>query len=275
MNERIDLLLRQAARQVPMHEARALLCHALRVDLTWLVMNAAQMIDPAAFQALLARRVAHEPLQLILGWAGFWDFELEVSAATLIPRADSETLVEAALAARDQPTGRVLDLGTGTGCLLLAFLRARPGWFGVGVDLSPAAAQLAARNAARAGVAARASFLAGDWAAALRGGFDLVFSNPPYIPLRDIAGLAPEVRDWEPARALAGGVDGLDAYRILCADLPRLLVAGGVAVLELGVGQADDVALLARAAGLSILATRCDLGGIARALVAQKPCTGL
>ncbi len=267
---RIDALLRQAAHLVPVHEARALLCHVLGVDLAYLIGHAAEQIDPARFDALLARRAAHEPLQLILGSAGFWDFEVDVSTATLIPRADSETLVDAALAARDQSTGRVLDLGTGTGCLLLAFLRERLGWFGVGVDLSPAAAQLAARNAIRAGVADRTSFLAGDWAGALLGGFDLVFSNPPYIPLSDIAGLQPEVRDWEPARALAGGADGLDAYRAICADLPRLLAPQGVAVLELGVGQADAVASLARGAGLHVIEARRDLGGVERALVVSQ-----
>jgi len=179
-------------------------------------------------------------------------------------------LVEAALASCDQAAGSVLDLGTGTGCLLLAFLRERPGWFGAGVDLSPDAAALAARNARRAGVADRALFAAGSWADALVGGFDLVLSNPPYIRRAEIGGLAPEVRDWEPTRALDGGDDGLDAYRAIIADLPRLLKPGGVAVLELGIGQAADVMGLAAAAGFDGIRTKRDLGGIERAIIASK-----
>jgi release factor glutamine methyltransferase len=264
---RIDALLRDAAQFVPMHEARALLAHVVNADLTWLVAHAADDIDASEFQTLLARRIAHEPLQFIIGTTGFWDFTLEVSADTLIPRPDSETLVEAALQACSQNTGRVLDLGTGTGCLLLAFLRMRPGWLGVGVDLAPAAAALAARNANGAGVADRAAFLAGNWAESLTGNFDLVLSNPPYIQRADLESLESEVRDWEPNRALDGGADGLDAYRSIIADLPRLLAPQGVAVLELGIGQAAEVVLLAGGAGLAVIEARRDLGGIERALV--------
>jgi release factor glutamine methyltransferase len=165
----------------------------------------------------------------------------------------------------------VLDLGTGTGCLLLAFLRERPGWFGIGVDLSPAAAALAARNARKAGVADRAGFFAGSWGEAVARGFDLVLSNPPYIPRADIAGLAPEVRDWEPARALDGGADGFDAYRLMLADLPRLLAPHGVGVLELGLGQASYVTEIAAGAGLGVVEARRDLAGIERALVVRLP----
>ena len=164
----------------------------------------------------------------------------------------------------------MLDLGTGTGCLLLAFLQEKPAWSGVGIDLSPAAAALAGRNATSAGLLGRASFLAGNWAAPIAGGFDLVLSNPPYIPRGDIAGLAPEVRDWEPAHALDGGDDGLDCYRGILAELPRLLFADGVAVLELGIDQAPPVAAIAHAAGLRIEGTRRDLGGIERSLVLRN-----
>jgi release factor glutamine methyltransferase len=161
----------------------------------------------------------------------------------------------------------VLDLGTGTGCLLLAVLAERPQAFGVGVDLVPGAAALAAGNAARNGLADRAAFLAGDWAASLSGRFDLVLSNPPYIESAAIAGLMPEVARHEPRSALDGGADGLAAYRHLAAILPGLLAPGGAAVLELGAGQRRAVEALARGAGLVPSACRMDLGGVERALV--------
>jgi SAM-dependent methyltransferase len=178
-------------------------------------------------------------------------------------------LIEAALeACPDQGAAlRVLDLGTGTGALLLAVLSELPSASGVGIDLKPEAAALAARNAARLGLAGRACFLAGDWAAALTGRFDLVLCNPPYIECAAIAGLMPEVGRHEPASALDGGTDGLAAYRPIIADLPRLLAPRGVAVLELGQGQQAAVEALARAAGLTPEACRADLGGVPRALV--------
>jgi release factor glutamine methyltransferase len=262
--------LRQAGIDNPAREARLLLAHALGVAGNVVLDTAGHM--PDTFNGLLARRLAHEPMALILGRQGFWTLDLEVSPATLIPRPDSETLVEAALAAfAGRAPGRILDLGTGTGCLLLACLSEFPDAFGVGVDISPEAASLAARNARANGLAARAAFLGGDWADALGGRFDLVLSNPPYIVSADIAGLMPEVARYEPASALDGGADGLDAYRRLAAMLPRLLAPGGVAVLELGQGQAEDVAGLAMAAGFAAPALRADLAGIPRALVLTAP----
>lgn len=228
-------------------------------------------IDRDRFETLLRRRAAREPMAYLRGSEGFWTLELEVSPATLIPRGDTETLIEAALAVlpdRDA-VRRVLDLGTGTGALLLAALREFPHAFGVGTDLIPAATALAARNAAVNGLAGRAVFVCGHWAAMLRGRFDLILSNPPYIPSRDILGLMPEVAAHEPASALDGGADGLDAYRAILADLPRLLAPGGVAVLELGAGQACDVSRLAAAAGFAAPELRADLGGIPRALMLQ------
>lgn len=233
-----------------------------------LLRDRKRAIDPAGFEVLLARRARREPIALILGRQGFWSLNFEVSADTLIPRADSETVVEAALAGRAAP-GRVLDLGTGTGCLLLSVLSERPGAFGIGVDRSAAAAALAARNARALGLGGRAAMLCGDWGAALAGGFDVVLSNPPYIAGHEIADLMPEVAAFEPKSALDGGADGLDAYRVLLAQLHRLLAPGGLAVFELGIGQAGPVGALATAAGFRT-GLRKDLGGVERAMTMEK-----
>ncbi len=193
-----------------------------------------------------------------------------VSPATLVPRADSETLIEASLAAfADRaPPRRVLDLGTGTGCLLLAALAEFPDAFGVGVDRSPAAASLAARNADLLGMANRAAFLCADWASSLQGTFDLVLANPPYIATPDLATLMPEVAGYEPHTALDGGPDGYAAYRRLIPALHPLIAADGVAVLEIGEGQAAKITQFGRAAGFRI-GLRADLQGIARAVTLQ------
>jgi release factor glutamine methyltransferase len=224
----------------------------------------------ARYAGHLARRAGHEPVSRILGHREFWSLDFALGPATLDPRPDSETLVEAALAACPDRPLRVLDLGTGTGCLLLAVLHDRPAAFGLGVDRSEAAAGTARANARALGLADRAAFLVGDWATALDARFDLILSNPPYIPEAEIAALDPEVRDHDPHLALSGGADGLDAYRDLAVALPGLLVPGGTAVVELGIGQAADVAALFRAAGLDITATPHDLAGIPRCLVAKK-----
>jgi release factor glutamine methyltransferase len=262
-------VLRAAGIEAPRQEARMLLAHVLgcrEEDLLRDPRAAVPGDGGAAFSALLRRRVARAPMAHLLGRAGFWTLELDVSPATLIPRADSETIVEAALEGFSDG-GRVLDLGTGTGALLLAVLAERPGATGVGVDRAPEAAALAARNAAANGLSGRAAFLAGDWDGAIGGRFDLVLSNPPYIPSVDIPALMPEVARHEPALALDGGADGLDAYRRIVAALPALLAPGGRAVLELGIGQRAAVERLAGAAGLRSLGARADLGGVERALV--------
>jgi len=249
-------------------EARLLLAHALGVDRTTLI-DRRQSIDPAAFNVLLARRLTHEPLAFITGRQGFWTLDLAVSPATLIPRADSETLISAAITHCAAPPERILDLGTGTGCLLLAALVEFPTAFGVGVDLNPAAAALANRNAKEAGLGPRAAFLAGSWATALSGKFDLILSNPPYIREADIAELMPEVAVFEPTSALDGGPDGLVAYRALALALPALLTPTGLAIFELGAGQAEDVTAIAGRQGLARVALVADLGGIPRALVVK------
>ncbi len=255
----------------PRREARLLLAHATGLDGAALLRDLHTVRPAPGFDALVARRAAREPLALITGEQPFWSFSLAVSPETLVPRADSETLIEAALAAfPGRDVRRMLDLGTGTGCLLLAALLEFPQASGVGVDLSAAAAALAQRNAAALGLGARAAFLCGDWAAALSAQFDLVLANPPYIETADLAGLMPEVSEYEPVRALDGGTDGLDAYRAITSALPALLVPGGVAIVELGAGQAAAVADLATAAGLHPGAAQRDLSGIERALPLWK-----
>ncbi len=193
-------ILRAAGIERPRLEARLLLGCALRLDQEVLLRDTQAAVDMALYQPLLARREAHEPLALITGRQEFWSLPFAVSPATLIPRADTETLLEAALALFPE-RGRVasvLDLGTGTGCLLLAALTEFPAAFGVGVDLAPDAARLAAGNAATLGLSGRAAFLAGDWGAPLGGRFDLILSNPPYIETSAIPTLIPEVRRYEP-----------------------------------------------------------------------------
>jgi len=263
--------LRAAGIEAPRREARWLLAHVLGVSPVEL-LSAGGVSVPDAFGVLVARRAAREPLAYITGRAEFWSLPFAVSPATLIPRADSETLLEAALAefADRSVVRRVLDLGTGTGCLLLAALTEfRIAW-GLGVDRAPEAAALAAGNAAALGLGARSTFLAADWDSAL--GlvvFDLILSNPPYIPSADIPALMPEVAVHEPASALDGGADGLNAYRRVAAACDRLLTPGGRAILELGIGQADQVAAIARQRGF-LADIRPDLSGIPRALILRR-----
>lgn len=235
-------------------------------------------IDQAAATRLndaLARRLAGEPLWRILGAREFWGLSFSLSPATLEPRPDSETLIEAALshlAARRHDELRMLDLGTGTGCLLIATLREFPQAGGLGIDLSPDAVATASGNAARNGVAGRAAFRQGDWTAGIEESFDLILSNPPYIGSGEIAGLDRAVREHDPLLALDGGADGLAAYRALAVALPRHLKPGGLAILEIGAGQEEAVVALMRQAGLDHLDSRRDLGGHIRALVfGHKP----
>lgn len=264
--------LRAAAIESPRLEARLLLAHAMGCRQEDLLRDPRAAVPPAAadrFAELLRRRLDHAPVAHLLGVQEFWSLPFAVSPATLIPRADSEALIEAALEAFPDrgSVRRVLDLGTGTGCLLLAALSEFPAATGLGLDRVPAAAALARANAARLGLADRAAFAVADWAAPVAGRFDLVLSNPPYIERAAIPGLMPDVARHEPASALDGGADGLDAYRAIIADLPRRLVPGGRAVLELGQGQQPAVAAIAAARGLRSLGCRLDLGGIPRALV--------
>lgn len=265
--------LRAAGIESPQREARLLAAHAADTDLAGLLRI--DMLPPAAhatFMRILQRRLHHEPMAYIIGHTGFWSLDMAVSPATLIPRADTETLVEAVLdhlPDRNAPL-RVLDIGTGTGCLLLAVLAEYPQATGIGTDLNPDAARLATRNAARNALSTRCDMLCCNWADGIAGPFDLILSNPPYIPHADLNGLMPEVVRHEPARALDGGADGLVAYRALVTTVHDLLAPDGIGVLELGIGQDHSVPALMRAGGLRVLEIRPDLGGIGRALVVKK-----
>lgn len=221
------------------------------------------------YTALIERRLSGEPVARIVGKKEFWSHEFLLGSDTLVPRPDSETVVEAALAAkprREAPL-RVLDLGTGTGILLAAVLLERPNAMGVAIDCSSNALSIAEKNFARLGLSKRATFLCGNWGAAVGQKFDLIVSNPPYVETSSIAELKPEVRDHDPALALDGGKDGLDAYRAICAELSKLLAPDGVAVLELGMGQQTAVAEIAQRAELTVNDVKSDLSGCPRALV--------
>jgi release factor glutamine methyltransferase len=263
----------------PRREARILLAHVTGRSIAALLADAdAELLpgDQAAFDALVARRAAHVPVAQLTGEREFWSLPFLVTADTLIPRPESETLIEAALALQPDrgAVRRVLDLGTGTGCLLAAALTEFPDAWGLGLDRSAATAGVAARNLYALGLGARSSVVVGDWAAAVVARFDLVLGNPPYIPTGDVGALAPEVRDHEPRAALDGGSDGLRAYRTVVAQLPRLLAADGVAILEVGQGQALAVAELAEADGLRLLDIRADLAGVQRAVALGLAASG-
>lgn len=254
------------ASDTPRLDAELLLAHVLeqnRGDM--LVRNPAVSPDDAArFEALLARRRAHEPIAYILGQQEFWSLNFRVTRDVLIPRADSETLIEAAVARlQGTPPARILDLGTGSGALLLAALSQWPQARGVGVDRSFAAVAVARGNARSLGFAERASFAVGKWADAVRGPFDLILCNPPYI--EEAAVLMPDVADFEPAGALFAGPDGLADYRLLFPDVARLLAHHGLAMFEFGAGQEAALVPMAEALGFATGLHR-DIAGRPRAL---------
>lgn len=236
---------------------------------------ASESATEATFTALVERRARREPFALIVGRREFWSLSLAVSPATLIPRPESETIIEAALKAfpERRTVRRILDLGTGTGALLLALLTEFAGASGVGTDRIPEASRLAGTNARALGLGARARFVTSDWARPIAGRFDLVVSNPPYVERAVMRTLMPEVSLYEPPSALDGGVDGLDAYRTIFADLPRLLGPAGSAIVEIGAGAEGAVSALARTAGLTVAGVGRDLAGVPRALTLAAPAT--
>ena len=249
----------------PRLDAELLMAHALGIERQALLLDPARYEVPELYAHLIARRMAHEPIAYILGYRDFWTIRIEVGPGVLIPRPDSETLIEAAVAhfGASAPA-RILDLGTGPGTLLLATLSEFPDATGLGVDASEFALAYARDNAGELGMADRTAFQSGDWGDGIDGSFDLILCNPPYIADSEI--LMPDVAEHEPAEALFAGVDGLGDYRRIIPDLPRLLAPGGLAVLEIGATQHISVGKLAEAAGFAV-ACRQDLGGRDRALI--------
>ncbi len=259
-------------------DARLLVGSVLGLDLTGLIAAAARILtddEAERLEGFARRRLAGEPSARIVSLKEFWGLPLRLSPATLVPRPDTETVVEAALeilpaeSKRDSPL-RIADLGTGSGAILLALLSELPNAFGVGTDISVSALQTARDNARQLGFSARAAFLACDFAAALSGPFDLIVSNPPYIRSAEIASLDPEVRDHDPHRALDGGLDGLDAYRLIVPQAARLLASDGALVMEVGHDQSGDVQGVLTAAGLAPAGPpKSDLAGIRRAVTGR------
>lgn len=261
--------LRHAGIETARLDARLLLAEALKCRGEAIVAWPERILSPEerkAAEALVARRERREPLAQILGRREFWSLPLTTSPSTLTPRPDSETVIEAALAlVPDRSRAlRILDLGTGTGCLLLALLSEYAQATGVGTDVSAACVRVAQVNAAALGLSGRARFVVTNWDDGLLGEFDLIVSNPPYIPEGDIESLEPEVKTYEPRLALTGGADGLAAYRALMPRLSSRMTKSGVAILEVGVNQAESVESLARGAGLEPLRRFRDLGSVDR-----------
>lgn len=282
----IETVRRMLAAQLRAHDvesadldARLLVGGVLNLDLTGLMIAAKRILfeeEAAHLQAYALRRISGEPIARILGVKEFWGLPLQLSADTLVPRPDTETIVEAALEAIDADRRRgaplrIADLGTGSGAILLALLSELPQAAGIGTDINLAALLTARRNAGLLGFADRSSFVACDYAAALQPGLDLIVSNPPYIRTKEIDALATEVRDHDPHRALDGGADGLDAYRIIAPQAEALLAPDGWLVFEVGHNQSNDVESLLQATGFQLSGpAKADLGGIRRAVSARK-----
>jgi release factor glutamine methyltransferase len=260
-------------------DARMLAGAALALDLTGLIAATTRIItqdEAARLENFTERRLAGEPVARILGVREFWGLALHLSPATLVPRPDTETVVELALEMerggdRSRQPRRIADLGTGSGAILLALLSEWREATGIGTDISPQALQTASHNAARLGLADRAAFVACNYAAALSGAFDLIVSNPPYIRSAEIAGLGREVREYDPRGALDGGIDGLDAYRMLIPEAAGLLAPGGALIVEAGCGQSGPISELMATSGLtSERPPKADLSGIPRAVAGRK-----
>lgn len=264
-----------SALPTPALDARVLMKRILGVDDAGLIARGGDVLPDADFrnyEQLIARRAAREPVAYIIGEKEFWSMPFRVSPDVLIPREDSERLIEAAMAVRKRDEAlSILDLGTGSGCLLCALLAEFPDARGVGVDRSEAALALARENAARLGFGSRTVFSAGDWGRALAGPFDLIIANPPYIRETERAGLAPDVVDYEPASALFAGADGLDAYRAVLCDISRILEQKGLLLAEIGEDQADSVAnMVSKSLPDATIAILYDLAGRPRGVAADR-----
>lgn len=271
--------LKEGGIDSPELDARLLIGAALDLDHTGLAVHSTRQITPAeadAIRSFAQRRMAHEPIARILGHKEFWGLDLRLSKATLVPRPDTETVVEAALEfVRSNPMLgreiRIADIGTGSGAILLALLSELSSATGTGTDISCEALATAESNARQLGIADRANFVRCSYAAALSGSFDLIVSNPPYIRSLDIQTLDPEVRDNDPHLALDGGTDGLNAYREIVPQATKLLAPGGGLIVEVGYDQSGQVSQMMNVAGLTLPnAPRADLGGIERVVVGQK-----
>lgn len=262
----------------PGRDAELLLLHVLGTTRARLHADPGRPVEAGAarvFQEMVARRAARVPIQHLTGTQEFWSLPFEVTPDVLIPRPETEHLIEAFLALPGPEAPLVVDLGTGSGILAIVAARERPAARVFATDLSPAALVLAARNAARHGVSERTTFAGGDLYAALaghglEGRVDVILANPPYIPEADLEGLAPEVRDHEPRAALSPGPDGLAAHRRIARGAPEFLKPGGHLVVEIGLGQAAAARTLYDAAGFEVLAIRPDLAGIERILTARR-----
>ena len=271
-NIRVATGLLTGISDTPRLDAELLMARALGVDRSAMLLDPGRYSVPDLYSHLVAQRMAYTPMAYILGYRDFWTIRIEVGPGVLIPRPDSETLIEACIdfaktEGRADWPARVLDLGTGPGTLLLAVLSEFPAATGLGVDASEFALAYARDNAELLGMADRTAFQSGDWGEGIEGPFDLILCNPPYIADHEI--LMPDVADHEPAEALFAGADGLGDYRRIIPDLPRLLAPGGLAVLEIGATQHISVRQLAEAAGFAVQC-RQDLGGRDRALLLTR-----
>jgi release factor glutamine methyltransferase len=266
--------LRDFGLETPDLDARLIVGHALGLAHAALTVESARRLSASETEKLggyLARRLGHEPVARIVGRKEFWSLPLRITPAVLVPRPETEIVVEAALAVSERVRAlRIADLGVGSGAILLALLTELPNGYGVGTDRDADALAIARHNAEQLGLAGRAAFAACDFGTALAGPCDLVVSNPPYIPTPDIATLAPEVREFDPRPALDGGADGLAAYRAIAADARRLLAPGGWLAVEIGIGQAEVVSGLLAGGGLEPAEQpRRDLAGIPRVVMAR------
>jgi len=272
-------LLGAAGVDEPRFEARLLLAAAAGWSAETALGHRSESLPEDIVQradSMLERRRQRQPVSQILGTREFWGLEFEVTPEVLDPRPDSETVVTTALGCIGDCAAplRILDLGTGTGCLLLALLSELPNARGLGVDVSSAAAQVAQANATRLELADRARFVVGNWGEGLSGAFDVILANPPYVPSAEIAGLQPEVARWEPRIALDGGADGLDGYRKLALQIARLLSEDGFAAVEIGWDQAAAIQTLCAGSGLAVRNCARDLAGRDRCLVIGRSAAG-
>jgi release factor glutamine methyltransferase len=266
------LMLQKAQIESASLDARLLLEHVLRVSREQLLLRMEEPVrvgQEQEYLELIARRTNRQPVAQLIERREFWGIEFCVSEATLDPRPDSETLIESVLfyyRGREKPV-RILDLGTGTGCLLLSLLSEFPQATGLGIDASDAALIVAKENSLKLGYQARAAFKLGNWHDGINDTFDIIVANPPYIPTDSIDKLAPEVARWEPRLALDGGEDGLNCYRIILSRLPQILAENGVAALEIGLNQQQPIEALIKESGLEVAGVKADMGGIARCIV--------